>query len=199
MTSRFIRLSALAGIIGPIFFGTMLIALTIIKYDFLLSLGWDPLHAPTFDWPSGLALGRLGWLMTAAFILSGAMMSLFAVGLYVALQNKPGAALLIFAGLAMMGLAFTTDPTVRSTPATWHGQLHDLSFVLLGLTLMPAMVILSFAFRKVDGWKDLSRYTWGTALLVLPTFFLKGAAFYVFLFAILLWSEVIAARLKRNS
>ena len=50
-----IKLAARAGMIGPALFGVVLTILTILKYDFLLSLGWHPINAPTFDWPSGLA------------------------------------------------------------------------------------------------------------------------------------------------
>ena len=103
---------------------------------------------------------------------------------------------LTLAGLALAGLAFTTDPTIRSTPATWHGQLHDLSFVILGLTLMPAMTLLGFAFQKDERWKNLSAYTWLTVALALPTFWLKGAAFYIFMLAVLMWSEAVALQLK---
>ena len=103
--------------------------------------------------------------------------------------------MLFLAGLGLAGLSFTTDPTIRSTPATWHGRLHDLSFVLLGLTLMPALIFLSFAFRKDDRWKDLSLYTWITVALAIHTFWIKGAAFYVFMLAILIWCEVTAFRL----
>ena len=185
--------------IGPFFFGVVLTTLTIIKYDFLLSLGWHPLLAPTFDWPSGLALGDYGWIMTATFLLSGFMLILFASGLRLGLPPvRPtliGTVLLSLAGLALMGISFTTDPTIRSTPATWHGRLHDLSFVVLGLTLMPAMIFLSFAFRKDEHWIHLSRYTWVTVALALPAFWLKGAAFYVFMLAVLIWCEVIAFRL----
>jgi hypothetical protein len=99
------------------------------------------------------------------------------------------------AGIALACLAFTTDPTIRSTPATWHGQLHDLAFVLLGITLMPAMILLGFAFRYNEQWRSLSSYTWGTALLAVPTFSLKGAAFYIFLLTVLVWMEVTAFRL----
>lgn len=201
---NFVKLAACAGLLGPILFGAALIALTLAQYDFMLTLGWHPLHAPTLDWPSGLALGPLGRLMTAAFLLNGAAMVWFASGLCAALGKgrrlraaPRGPLLMIFAGLAMMGLAFTTDPTIRSTPATWHGRLHDLSFVLLGLSLMPALIILGFDFRQDAGWKDLSACTWGSALLALPAFFIKGAAFYVFLFVMLLWSEMAAMRLKR--
>ena len=63
-----IKLAARAGIIGPILFGIVLLALTILEYEFLLSLGWRPLQP--LDWPSGLALGPYGWIMTLTFLLS---------------------------------------------------------------------------------------------------------------------------------
>ena len=194
-----IKLAARAGIIGPLLFGGVVVTLTLLKYDFLLSLGWHPIHAPTFDWPSGLALGQYGWIMTLTFILSGFMMTLFASGLRLSLKRSRIALIATFvlslAGLALASLAFTTDPTIRSTPATWHGQLHDLAFVLLGTTLMPAMILLGFAFRQSVEWQSLASYTWGTAFLAVPTFSLKGAAFYIFLIAVLVWNEIISFRL----
>ena len=195
-----IKLAARAGILGPALFGFVLITLTILKYDFLLKLGWHPINDPTFDWPSGLALGSYGWSMTLTFILSGLMMTIFASGLRLSLTRSrvtlTATFTLALAGLALAGLAFTTDPTLRSTPATWHGRLHDLSFVLLGITLMPSMILLGFAFRHSGQWRSLSNYTWGTALLAVPTFSLKGAAFYIFLLAVLIWCEVLAIRLR---
>ena len=164
-----------------------------------MSLRWHPLNAPTFDWPSGLALGNYGWIMTLTFILSGLMMTIFASGLRLSLPPSRitfiSTFILSLAGLALAGLAFTTDLTIRSTPATWHGRLHDLSFVMLGITLMPAMALLGFAFRTDQQWKSLSLYTWTTVALAFPTFWLKGAAFYVFIIAVLVWSEVMAGRL----
>ncbi|MCI0550690.1 MAG: DUF998 domain-containing protein [Anaerolineae bacterium] len=193
------KLAARAGMIGPFLFGSILTTLTILKYDFLLSLGWHPFRAPTFDWPSGLALGGYGWIMTVTFILSGLMMTFFASGLRLSLPPvrpaRIGSLLLTLAGLALMGLAFTTDPTLSSTTCTWHGLLHDASFVLVGLTLMPAMILLGFAFLNNEYWNNLSYYTWITVALALPTFWLKGAAFYVFMLAVLIWCEVIAVKL----
>jgi len=188
-------------LLGPILFASVLTILTIVEYDFLLSLGWHPINDPTFDWPSGLALGRFGWIITATFIISGLIMTLLAYRLFLDLKpafaSRLGATLLACAGIALAMLAFTTDPTIRETPSTWHGRLHDLSFVLLGLTLFPAMIILGFAFRIDDKWKSLSLYTWLTLCLAAPAFALKGAAFYVFLLAILVWNEVVALRLNQ--
>lgn len=198
-----IKLAARVGIIGPILFASVVTLLTILKYDFLLSIGWHPINDPTFDWPSGLALGDYGWIMTATFLLSGLMMAVFASGLRLSLPRSPLTSIaslaLTAAGLALAGLASTTDPTLTSTSRTWHGILHDLSFVILGLTLMPAMILLGFAFQQDKRWKNLSAYTWITVALAFPAFWLKGAAFYVFLSAILIWSEVVALRLKSIS
>lgn len=194
-SSRLIRLGALIGMIGPLLFALVIAGLTVVQADFMRSLGWDP-FGPVIDWPSGLALGQHGWLMTAAFFLSGSAMIFFAYGLRLALKEKLATTLMMLAGFAMMGLIFTTDPTLGSTSRTWHGLLHDGFFVLLGLTLMPSMLVLGFVFRQKEQWKDLSIYTWCTVALALPTFWLKGVAFYVFLLAILVWDEVIALRLR---
>ena len=201
-SEQWIKLAARAGMIGPFIFGIVLISLTILKFDFLLSIGWHPFRAPTLDWPSGLALGDYGWVMTVTFILMGFMMIVFASGLRLGLPPvRPaliGTVLISLAGFGLIGLASTTDPTLTTITRTWHGLLHDASFVLVGLTLMPGMIFLGFAFRDSNDWNDLSLYTWITVALALPTFFLKGAAFYVFLIAILIWCEVIAFRLSKQ-
>jgi hypothetical protein len=198
-----IKLAARVGLVGPLLFGSVVTILTVLKYDFLLSLGWHPINDPTFDWPSGLALGNFGWIMTVTFILSGLAMAIFASGLRLSLPRTKvtliSALAFTFAGFTLAGLAFTTDPTLQTITRTWHGRLHDLSFVLLGLTLMPAMILLGFVFRQDARWRNLSHYTWITVALALPAFWLKGAAFYVFPLAVLVWSEVIALRLNSLS
>jgi hypothetical protein len=149
--------------------------------------------------------------MTATFIVSGLLMSMLGLRLRADLStgsrrrlkpgaaSKAGSALFVCAGLALAGLAFTTDPTIRSTPATWHGRLHDLFFVLLGLSLMLSMLFLGAAFRADPRWRGYGLYTWITAALAVPTFALKSAAFYVFLFAVLLWTELIAWRVIKTA
>jgi len=192
---RLIKLAALAGILGPAIFAVVVTGLNFAEADFMRSIGWDP-FGNVLDWPSGLAMGTYGWLMTINFFLSGAMMAFFAYGLKLALQEKFATTLLVLAGFAMMGLIFTTDPTIRSYPKTWHGILHDSFFAVLGVMLMIGMLLLGRVFQKHEHWKNLSIYTWGTLALVVPTFWLKGMAFYVFLAAILIWSEVVAFRLR---
>ena len=194
--SRSIKLAARAGILGPMLFAAVVTGLTIAQADFMRSLGWNPL-GPVIDWPSGLALGPYGWLMTVTFFLCGAMMAFFAYGLKLALREKLATTLLMLAGFAMIGLVFATDPTLGTTSRTWHGVLHDSFFAVLGISLMPGMLLLGRVFQRNEKWKNLAIYTWLTLALVLPTFWLKGLAFYIFLLAILVWSEVIAFRLAQ--
>lgn len=194
------RLAVICGLMGPILFAGVIVWLTIAEYDFMRSLGWDGLLRPTLDWPSGLALGPLGGWMVAAFLTSGAMLALFGWALRMDLgpgrSARWGTTLIMLAGLALMGESFLTDPLRSPDPRTWHGILHDVFFVMLGLTLMPGMLALGHAFRRDARWRRYSLYTWGTAALALPTFFFKGLAFYVFLAAILTWSEIMAWKLN---
>jgi hypothetical protein len=194
--SQIIKMAALAGIIAPVLFAAVVTGLTIAQAGFMRSLGWNPL-GPVIDWPSGLAMGPYGWLMSITFFICGAMMALFAYGLKLALQDKLATNLLMLAGFAMLGLVFTSDPTIGRTEYTWHGFLHDAFFTVLGITMMPGMLLLGRAFQAHEQWKNLVFYTWGTLAFVVPTFWLKDVAFYVFLLAILTWCVVVAARLRK--
>jgi hypothetical protein len=62
---------ALAGMIGPAVFALVAVLLTFAQYGFMRDLGWDPLGASDVPWPSGLALGPLGWLQAANFAFFG--------------------------------------------------------------------------------------------------------------------------------
>lgn len=196
---RRVELAALSGIIGPFLLGSVIAVLTVLQRDFMTSIGWR-VDAP-LDWPSGLALGPYGWIMTLTFLISGILIILFAAGLRFTLPRLKLSTiciwLLFLSGVGMIGLISPTDKTLDPSPRTWHGILHDSSFVVIGLTLMPAMILLGFVFRRDPRWQDLVVYTWITVALSIPTFWMKGFAFYVFMLAILVWCEVIAFRLRQ--
>src|SRR5262245_4746431 len=125
--NRVIKVAVLAGTIGPLLFASVLIILTLVEYDFMRSLGWEPLSLTAVDWPSGLALGPYGRVMTIAFFINGLLVGIFALGLRQTLPATAAArtasVLFILAAVAMMGLTFTTDPSNRVTPVTWHGRI----------------------------------------------------------------------------
>ena len=73
--------ATLAGMIGPATFALVVVVLTLVQYDFMVGLGWHPVRSSDVPWPSGLALGPLGWLQDANFLLFGLTLIAFAVGL----------------------------------------------------------------------------------------------------------------------
>jgi hypothetical protein len=121
-------------------------ALTIAQASFMRTLGWDPVRAPTMDWPSGLALGPFGRVLTAGFVLSSGALAVLASGAARWLSPRapriarPVGLALGLAALGMAGLAFTTDPTLSTRTATWHGRLHDTGYVVLGAGLVLAAI-----------------------------------------------------------
>jgi hypothetical protein len=196
-----LRYAALAGIIGPLLLGGALVILTVAQYNFLRSLGWRPLAAPTTDWPSGLALGAYGDWMTGTFIICGLLLIAFAEGLrralYFTRAGRFGALLLVFAGGAMIALSAPTDPTFGAGPPTVYGRIHDLAFVVLGLTFWPALLMLAWGFRHHPQWSAYAPFTVLVSALVGPAFLLKGLIFYGLLLGVIVWCEVIALHLWR--
>ena len=190
------RAAVIAGIAGPPLFAGVVVTLTVLERDFMSTLGWDPLAAPTRDWPSGLALGPLGPVMTFTFIVCGVLLAAFALGMYRAHRGTRAgtlaSVLLALAGFAMSLLAFPTDPTNRSLPLTWHGVIHDSAFGLMGASLCLSLAAFGLAFRAQGGKLPIAVFSWTTAALVVPSFAVKGIVFYAFLAAFLAWCEAAA-------
>jgi hypothetical protein len=184
---------------GPVLFAGGLLTLTALQYDFLLGIGWEPLKDPSGAWPSGLSLGPYGWVQDLSFAFSGALLAIFAVGLHRGIRggSKAGPALLFVAGLAMALLAFETDPIERAGPRTLHGWVHDASFVLFVLALVPALFLLWRRMREDRLWCGHARYTLATGLVASACLLLPGVAYYLFLAAVLVWFEDTAIKLRR--
>ncbi|MDR7276373.1 DUF998 domain-containing protein [Catenuloplanes atrovinosus] len=116
--------------------------------------GYSPLRHPV----SSLALGPQGWRQVTAFIAAGLLVVLFSIGLRRSLRPGPGSLvvppLVAIWGIGLIGAGvFPTDPVggypTAATPATWHGQLHDLAFSLPGFTALAlAMLTASVAFAR---------------------------------------------------
>jgi Protein of unknown function (DUF998) len=184
------RVAGIAAISGATLLSAVIIGLTLLQRDFLRTLGWDPVTAPTMDWPSGLSLGPVGALMTVTFLACGVLLTVFAVGMgrWLPTQQLPGltALPLGMAALGMAGLAFQTDPTLTTTRATWHGRLHDLSFVLLGVGLALSWLVLGVGLARTGRW--LPAAVCAVAMVVAAAgFTLKGPVFYAMLIVVVTW------------
>jgi hypothetical protein len=191
--------AALAGVIGPLLFGSVLLALSVLEYDFMLGIGWRPLSDPAGAWPSGLALGRYGLAQVANFVASGLLLALFALGLHLGTTDgrgsRLGPALLSMAGTAMALMGFETDPIRRVGPRSLHGLIHDAAFVIFVLAFLAALFSLWRRFDANPRWRGHARYTLATAILATLLLLLPGVAYYLFILTLLAWIEVTAIRL----
>ena len=191
--------AALAGVIGPLLFGSVLLALSVIEYDFMLGIGWRPLSDPAGAWPSGLALGHYGLAQVANFVASGILLVLFALGLHLGTTegrgSRLGPALLCMAGTAMALMGFETDPIQRVGPRSLHGLIHDAAFVIFVVAFLAALFSLWRRFDANPRWRGHARYTLATAILATLLLLLPGVAYYLFILTLLAWIEVTAIRL----
>ena len=194
-----IRSAALAGVIGPLLFGTVLLALSALQYDFMLGIGWRPVADPADAWPSGLALGPYGTAQIANFVVSGLLLAFFAVGLHLGVTNGRGSpsgpALLLAAGTAMALMGFETDPIRRIGPRSAHGFIHDAAFVVFVVAFLAALFALWRRFEGDLRWRGHARYTLVTGILAVLLLLLPGVAYYLFILTLLAWIEVTALRL----
>jgi uncharacterized membrane protein YidH (DUF202 family) len=177
----------------------VVLALTVLQYDFMLGIGWRPLRDPAGAWPSGLALGPYGWGQTLNFVISGILLAVFGAGLHIGTKNGRGSwigsASLIVAGGAMVLMGFETDPIRRAGPRTLHGLIHDLAFVLFVLALLLAFPFLWRRFRRDPAWRAHAPYTLATGVIATLSLFLPGVAYYLFIAVVLVWIGTTGVRL----
>ena len=118
---------------------------------------------------SVLENGPLGWIQSANFVLTGAMVIAFALGVRRALDSRWGPRLLAVYGVTLAGAGiFTADP-MAGFPAgspggvvSWHGTLHFTVGGIGFLAMIAACLVL--ARRLPPGWALFSRVT-GIAFL----------------------------------
>jgi hypothetical protein len=198
------RSAGLTGMIGAAVFAVVVVLLTLAQLGFMMELGLKPRGASDVPWPSGLALGPLGWLQMLNFAFFGITLIFFAIGLYRGVASSgrlswAGPVLLVVAGVALVLAAFKTAPHVMQGPQTWHGAIHLLAFLLLVLSFLLA---LFFWWRRLSvdpRWRGYAPYTLITAILYIVLLFASTWqwGFYLFLGNVLIWIELIALQLCR--
>jgi hypothetical protein len=197
-----ITAAAIAGMMGPALFGSVLLTLSALEYAFMLGIGWRPVADPAGAWPSALALGPFGLVQVANFVVSGLLLAFFALGLHLGTTNGHGSplgpALLFVAGTAMTLMGFETDPIRRVEPRSLHGLIHDAAYVIFVLAFLAALFSLWRRFEADPSWRGHARYTLATGILAVLLLLLPGVAYYLFIVALLAWIEVSAIRLWRS-
>ncbi|XRQ14536.1 DUF998 domain-containing protein [Actinomadura welshii] len=191
---------------GPLF--VLLIVAQAMTRD-----GFDAARHPL----SMLALGEHGWIQTVNFLLCGVLVVASAAGLRRALEPGTlgrgwGTALIAAYGASLVWAGvFPTDPAdgfPDGTPGvaaevSWHGMLHNLAPVGMGLALSIACVVFArrFAHEGRLGWTIYSTAA-PTAYLVLGMAAFPLGDFRLMLAggaAIWTWAAVLSLKFLRGS
>ena len=191
-----------AGIaIYPVFV-TVVVLLTWLEWDFMRGTGWSVLDDGGVNYPSGLARGSLGLLQALNFLIISVLALIFGQGLRTQFVRRwSGRFATIGIGSVGVSGVFSAFPTdLPGEPASWHGALHGVGFVLLMLGLAVAMVASGLALRGIANWRGY----WIYSLLNVPLAILVSAAltplgqvsFYGFITVLLLWFAVMGQRMR---
>jgi hypothetical protein len=171
VTDRTTRRLLWAGIAAPVLFVTGFLVLGATRPDY------DAMRV----FVSQLSLGDSGWLQIANFVVTGALLIAFAMGLARVTHSGPGSTwgprLVAAVGLGfVIAGVFVTDPALGYPPGTpagltmnpsWHGAIHLVGALLVFGGLPAAAFVFARGFRRV-GRMTAARWSLagGVALLV---------------------------------
>lgn len=193
-----------AGVIaGPVF-------IIVGAIQILIRPGFDMRVNPL----SQMALGDLGWIQVANFVMSGALVLAMAIGIRRVLGSGRGGTwgplLIALYGIGEIGAAiFSADPgfsfppgTPAGPPTTFstHGLLHFVSAGIGFFALIGACFVFARRFAKLGqrGWAWYSRLT-GAFFLVAFVGTASGAgpllALWAGIFLAWVWLSALAAKL----
>jgi Protein of unknown function (DUF998) len=197
------RAGALAGMLAGPFFLVSVGLNTWASLGYLRDLGWEFVGGEQVPWPSSLARGPYGWAQVVTFMITGFMIVLLAVALRD--QLPPGRAsvfafvLLALLGVALMLAGFRVDVPMLSgrSPATWHGWVHGIAFLLIIAMGVLAPLTMALAVRGNASWRPIMVVSVVTGALFVVFLILPwgNASFLVAILVLFAWLGVIAIRL----
>jgi hypothetical membrane protein len=157
---------AIAGMIGPIFFITLVIAQGILQPDY------SHIAMPI----SALAAWPAGWVQNLNFFVASALNAAFAVGVHHAIRptrfGLVGVVLLLAscAGIFMAGLF----PWINVNGVPTETPQHVAAAVLTFSSAGAGLVVISRRMTADPRWRNLSAYVLTTGIVMLILFIAVG-------------------------
>jgi hypothetical membrane protein len=199
-TNRSVRRVALAGMIAPATFFTIMMVLGLVTpgYNWIARYG------------SELSLGRLGWIMIVNFVALGVVEIALAVALGRTIGNRvsgwvaAGAVGLIGAAFVVAGICVTDPAKLVNGAHSWHGIVHAFTAVVIFFIATP-IAALAVA-RRMRRRRRFAIYCVVTSLstpaLLVATFVsgnLLGLAERIVIAFVLTWLTILAGELHRGA
>jgi hypothetical membrane protein len=166
MMDRPRKLLAVAGIAGPLFFTTLVVAQGI----------WQPDYSHVEMPISALAAWPAGWLQNLNFFVSGMLLIAFTVFLHAVIRptrfGRVGIGLLV-AGAVGLFLA-GVFPWIRVNGVPTETPPHALAAILTFSATSAGLIVLSRRAAADPRWCDLSAYILATGIVMFLLFIVVG-------------------------
>ena len=110
--------------------------------------------------------------------------------------------LLALLGVALILAGFRVDVPMLSggSPATWHGGVHGIAFLLIIATGVLAPLTIALAMRDDAGWRPITVMSLAASALFVVLFFPWGnASFLVAIVPVFAWITAVAVRLATHT
>jgi hypothetical protein len=200
------RAGALAGIVAGPFFLVSVGLNTWASLDYLRGLRSEFVGGEQVPWPSSLARGPYGWAQVATFVITGLLIVILAVAVRDQLPRRRASSfavvLLTLLGVALILAAFRVDRPMLSggNPATWHGWVHGIAFLLIIATGVLAPLTMALAVRGDAGWRPIAVVSLAASALFIVFLILPwgNAAFLLAIVTLFGWIAALAARLATH-
>lgn len=161
-----VRTLALAGIIGPIWFTTL-----VVVQGFLLA-DYSHVRLPI----SALAAWPTGWIQDINFFVSGSLTMVFAFGLHRGVQRTRqgsiGFALLLMSGMGILLAGVFPWRMVNGVPT--DNVPHAVASIMAFASLALGFIVFSWRLIADPRWRDLATSTMFTGIIVLVLFVVLG-------------------------
>jgi hypothetical protein len=200
------RAGAIAGLVAGPFFLISVGLNSWASIDYLHRLGWEFVGGERVPWPSSLARGPYGWAQVATFVITGLLIVILAIAVRDQLPRRRASSfaimLLGLLGVALILAAFRLDtPMLRGeNPATWHGWIHGIAFLLIIATGVLAPLTMALAVRGDRSWRPIGVVSLAVSALLVVFLILPwgNASFLMAIVTLFAWIAALAARLMTD-
>jgi MFS family permease len=172
--------------------------------------GLRPDYTPVDHMISDYAVGRLGWVMTTAFVALAVGCLMLGLGMAAAgPKSLPGRAAVLLLWVVTLGLLVTAIfPTDLETAATTTtGNIHTASFLVNVFSLILCALLFAVSFHQSEDWRGYRWIGLALAIALLAAFvaqFLtlhRGAPYgltnRLFVAVLMVWFLATARQLRR--
>lgn len=156
------RRALVCGVIAPLVF----------VVTFTVDGALRPAYSPWSMFVSELSIGPGGWVQRVNFLLSGALVVVFAWAAAGTAELRVGAVPVVVgllgAGLALSGVA-NTDPSTMFRPVTTHGLVHAILGAIVFLAMPVSALLVARRLRRTGARSSLrwASLVLGLALIAL--------------------------------